>query len=143
MPFPRRLAPLSAALCLVCVLVLALTGCTASTDAGDTGGAGARFPDVTEVEITPEGEGAFTFDVTISSPYDSAERYADGWRVLGEDGEEYATMELGHDHASEQPFTRSQSGVELPDGVTTVEVEGHDTANGYGGDTVTVEVPTS
>jgi len=138
-PSPRRTGPLCS---LFCILILALTGCSASTGSGGLEEGGARFPNVTEVEISPEGDGAYTFDVTISSPYDSAERYADGWRVLGEDGEEYATMELGHDHASEQPFTRSQSGVQIPDGVTTVEIEGHDTANGYGGDTVTVEVPT-
>ena len=39
-----------------------------------------------------------------------AERYADGWRVLDEAGEVLGEMELGHDHASEQPFTRTQTG---------------------------------
>jgi hypothetical protein len=79
----------------------------------------------------------------MSSPYDSPERYADGWRILGAGGEVYGEMTLAHDHASEQPFTRTQSGVEIPDGATTVVVEGRDSENGYGGQTRTVDLPTS
>jgi hypothetical protein len=50
-------------------------------------------------------------------------------------------MTLGHDHAAEQPFTRTQTGVEIPGDVTTVTVEGRDTENGYGGTTRTVQIP--
>ena len=50
-------------------------------------------------------------------------------------------MTLAHDHASEQPFKRAQSGVEIPDGVDTVVVEGRDTDNGYGGATITARLP--
>ncbi len=100
----------------------------------------ADFPDVVAVRVTGEGDGAFTFEVTMSSPYDTPERYADGWRVL--DGDRVlAEKELAHDHASEQPFTRTQTGVEIPEDVTEVRVEGRDLVNGYGGGTVTVEVP--
>ena len=49
--------------------------------------------------------------------------------------------ELLHDHASEQPFTRSLTGVAIPDGVTTVTVEARDLANGWGGGTVEAPVP--
>ena len=76
-----------------------------------------------------------------SSPYDSPERYADGWRVLDEDGTVLAEHELGHDHANEQPFTRSRGPFEIPANVNEVTVEGHDQEHGYGGKTVTIEVP--
>lgn len=109
-----------------------------SQDSGST--AGADFPDVIKAELSAEGD-TFSLSVTMSSEYDSPERYADGWRVLDPEGNVLATMELGHDHASEQPFTRTQSGVEIPEGVETVTIEGHDLENGYGGATVDVEVP--
>lgn len=110
----------------------------ASEDAGSTGD--ADFPNVVAVELRSDGD-TWSLDVTMSSEYDSPERYADGWRVLDPDGNELGTMELTHDHAGEQPFTRSQSGLEIPDGVETIIVEGHDLANGYGGATVEVDVP--
>ncbi|MBD8871051.1 hypothetical protein [Nocardioides donggukensis] len=134
-------------LAAILLAVVALAGC--SSDAGDGAGgptaegtgSDADFPDITGVEITAEGAGTYRLDVTVSSPYDSPDRYADGWRVLGPDREVLGEMTLGHDHASEQPFTRTQTGVQIPEGVSTVTVEGHDTENGYGGGTAEVEVP--
>ncbi len=135
------------------VAVIAVTGCssdsgsaaTASVDSSasrpSAASNSAKYPDVREVEVSAEDSGTYAFSVTISSPYDSPQRYADGWRVVGPDGTVYGEMTLGHDHAAEQPFTRTQTGVEIPDGVDTVEIEGHDTENGYGGGTVTVQVP--
>ncbi len=108
---------------------------TATTD-----GRGQRFPDVTVVKVARAGE-TYDFAVTISSPYDAPERYADGWRILAPGGAVLAEKTLGHDHANEQPFTRTQSGVAIPDGVLAVTVEGRDTVNGYGGATRTVTLP--
>ena len=102
--------------------------------------AGQRFPDIVGVEVSRNGSG-YTFAVTVSSPYDTAQRYADAFRVRAQDGTLYGVNELSHDHAGEQPFTRSLSGVEIPAGVTSVVVEGRDQANGWGGGTQTVELP--
>jgi len=96
------------------------------------------YPDVVGVEAVHDGDGSWTFNVTLSSPYDSAERYADAWRVVGPDGSVYGERILLHDHASEQPFTRSQSGIEIPDDVTTVTIEGRDQISGWGGATMDV-----
>lgn len=98
------------------------------------------FPDVVDVEVTAESGGEFTVAVTLSSPYDSPDRYADAWRVLDEDGNELGVRELTHDHAGEQPFTR-QTTVAIPDDVDRVTVEGRDQVSGYGGETATVDVP--
>jgi hypothetical protein len=100
-----------------------------------------RYPDIVAVELAPTGDGVYDVTVTVSSPYDTPERYTDGWRVLGPDGTELGTHTLAHDHAAEQPFTRTQSGLEIPDSVTEVTVEGHDQQFGYGGETITVAVP--
>ena len=101
------------------------------------------FPDVLDVVAAyDDSSGTWSFDVTISSPYDTAERYADGWRVVGPDGDVYGVHTLTHDHASEQPFTRRQSGVEIPADVTEVTIEGRDRENGFGGRTLTIPLQT-
>ncbi len=133
-------------LALMAILVSACgSSGTENGEAGSSSGAGAstdqRFPNVQEVKITTSDDGTYTLDVTMSSPYDSPERYADGWRVLTPDGDVLGEHELTHDHASEQPFTRTHTGLEIPVGIETVTVEGRDTANGYGGGAVEVDVP--
>lgn len=130
---PRRAAALLSALLLV-----AAAGCGTDDDTAT----GEPVPEVVEAEAIPDGDGTFRFDVTISSPYDRPERYVDAWRVVGPDGEVYGVRELAHDHADEQPFTRSLDGVAVPDGTTTVEVEARDLLGGWSGQTVSVEVGT-
>lgn len=98
-------------------------------------------PDVETATLTPGGDGAYDVEVTISSAYDSPERYADGWRVLTDDGQVLGTHELAHHHADEQPFTRTQTGLQIPPDVREVVVEGRDSRNGWGGTTVRVPVP--
>jgi hypothetical protein len=100
-----------------------------------------RFPDVIDVQLRSAGERTYDVAVTISSPYDTPERYADGWRVLDPEGNVLGTHMLMHDHANEQPFTRTQRGLQIPEGVTEVTVEGRDQQYGYGGGTLTVDVP--
>lgn len=113
---------------------------TADDDGSDNGDVEELFPDVVGATAEQGADGTWTFSATLSSPYDTPDRYADAWRVIGPDGEVYGTRELGHDHANEQPFTRSQSGIVVPDGVTTVTVEGRDQISGWGGATVDVEL---
>jgi hypothetical protein len=90
------------------------------------------FPDVIDATATFDGA-TWTVSATLSSPYDSPERYADAWRVVGPDGTVYGERLLTHDHAAEQPFTRSQSGIEIPDDVAVETIEGRDQVSGYGG----------
>jgi hypothetical protein len=77
----------------------------------------------------------------VSSPYDSADRYADAWRVIGDDGQVYGVRVLTHDPARDQPFTRSWDQVEIPDTVQSVIVEARDLVYGWGGATVEVDIP--
>lgn len=132
---------------LLLLLVLAIGGCSVvpflvpATQADPTSDSGDRYPDVLAVELRPTGARTFDVAVTISSPYDSPARYADGWRVLDPEGNVLGTHTLLHDHANEQPFTRTQRGLLIPAGVDAVTVEGRDQANGFGGATVTLEVP--
>lgn len=140
---------------LFAMTVLALSACTAaeqsgpttpssseapgSSDAATTGEqTGQRFPDVTFAGFESKDDGSTDFEVTVSSPYDTPDRYADAIRVRNEDGTVYGERELTHDHADEQPFTRTVTGVQLATGAGSVVVEARDSANGWGGKTVTV-----
>ncbi|MDW7747639.1 hypothetical protein [Halomonas sp.] len=115
-------------------LALSMAGLVAADEA-------QRHPDVVGVEVTPAGEDRFDFDVTLSSPYDSPSRYADAFRVMGPDGEEFGVRELLHHHANEQPFTRRLGGVEIPAGIGRVTVQGRDQSHGWGGETRSVSLP--
>lgn len=100
-----------------------------------------RHPDVVAVQAAARGTDRFDFDVTISSPYDTPERYADAFRVKASDGRLLGERILLHDHADEQPFTRELHGVAIPPGVREVVVEGRDRRYGYGGKTFVVVLP--
>ncbi len=94
-----------------------------------------EFPDVLDATATQADDGTWTVSATLSSPYDVRDRYADAWRVLGPDGTEYGIRVLAHDHATEQPFTRSQAGIVIPDDVKVVTIQGRDLVSGWGGAT--------
>lgn len=100
-----------------------------------------RFPDILAAKLKSTGSDTFDLDVTVASPYDTVERYADGWRVLDPDQQMLGEHMLTHDHATEQPFTRTQAGLKIPATVTNITIEGRDKSNGYGGKTVTIPVP--
>lgn len=100
-----------------------------------------KHPDVVAVQVQARSANTFDFDVTVSSPYDSPRRYADAFRVLGPKGEVYGERLLAHDHAGEQPFTRDLHGVQVPQGIKRVTVQGRDQRFGYGGKTFETQLP--
>jgi len=100
---------------------------------------GDKFPEVIDVKVATRNKESLRFDVTLSSTYDSPQRYADAWRVLDGNSNELGIRILGHDHASEQPFTRSGT-IEIPPGTSKVYVEGRDQANGWSGQRFEVEL---
>ena len=100
-----------------------------------------KYPDVISAKVQPRGADTFDFDVTVSSPYDTPQRYADGFRVAGKDGTVFGERKLWHDHAGEQPFTRDLHGVKIPRGIRAVVIQARDQKHGYGGKTVDVPLP--
>jgi hypothetical protein len=106
--------------------------------------------DVIHVRAVQSSEGSWTFHVTVEHPDTGWEDYADGWDVLTPDGEVLKpdpdspfTRLLLHPHENEQPFTRSQSGIVIPEGVSRVVVRAHDLVDGYGGREVWVDLTIS
>ena len=110
-------------------------------------GAGQANADVVHVRAVQAQDSTWTFHVTVEHPDTGWDDYADGWDVVTPDGQvlkpdegSQFTRTLLHPHENEQPFTRSQSGIAIPDGVTEVRVRAHDLVDGYGGREVVVDL---
>jgi len=82
---------------------------------------------------------AYQFSVTISSPDQGCQQYADWWEVLSSEGELLYRRILLHSHTTEQPFTRQGGPVPIT-ADTTVWVRAHMNTGGYGGTTLTGSV---
>lgn len=100
-----------------------------------------KYPDILSAKVQQRGDNHFDFDVTVSSPYDTPERYADAFRVMSAEGAVFGERKLWHDHGDEQPFTRELYGVLIRAGIKNVVIQGRDQKYGYGGKTVTVALP--
>jgi hypothetical protein len=97
--------------------------------------------DVVRVELTRAADGTYQIDVAVEHADEGWNHYADAWEVVAPDGTVLATRKLLHPHVGEQPFTRSLSGVAIPDSVARVTIRAHDNVHGYGGQELTVPVP--
>jgi hypothetical protein len=103
---------------------------------------------VINVRAVQQATGLWTFHVTVEHPDTGWEDYADGWDVvvmptgdiLKPDPTSPFTRLLLHPHESEQPFTRSQSNIQIPEDVTRVTVRAHDLLHGFGGQEIIVDL---
>lgn len=103
--------------------------------------------DVEFVRAVQKEDGSWTFHVTVRHPDTGWQDYADGWDVVTADGHvvkrdeaDLFTRLLLHPHENEQPFTRSQGGLFLPEGVSQITVRAHDLVDGYGGRQILVDL---
>jgi hypothetical protein len=127
------------------LLLLAACQLTAPSPTPTTSGEGNA--DVVYVKAVQAADSTWTFHVTVNHPDTGWEDYADGWDVLTPDGmvlkpdpESPFTRLLLHPHVDEQPFTRSQSAIVIPESVTQVRVRAHDLVDGFGGREVVVDL---
>ena len=97
--------------------------------------------DVVGARAVKDGAGTWRFDVTLKHGDEGWDHYADKWEVLSPDGTVLGTRVLYHPHVEEQPFTRSLSGVRIPDGLKQVVIRGHDKVHGTGGVEMTIDLP--
>jgi hypothetical protein len=96
----------------------------------------ADTPKIEKVQVSSS-----TISVTLSHPDTGWEHYADGWEVLDADGNRLGFRELLHPHVNEQPFTRSLSGVTLPEGATVIYIRARDSVAGWAEETYEVILP--
>jgi hypothetical protein len=81
------------------------------------------------------------FDLTLRHPDTGWDHYADGWEVLTPDGASLGLRVLVHPHETEQPFTRSLSGVTIPAGVDHVFVRARCLVDGWGAARYRIDLP--
>ncbi|WP_245621502.1 hypothetical protein [Enterovibrio calviensis] len=90
--------------------------------------------DVVNATATKSGD-VYRISATVLHADEGWDHYANAWRVVTANGDVLGVRELLHPHENEQPFTRSLSGVSVPEGVTEVIVEARDSVHGWGGKT--------
>ncbi len=95
---------------------------------------------IVDVEVTNNND-SYRFDVTLRHDDAGWDHYADGWEVLSAEGKVLGKRVLAHPHVSEQPFTRSLSGVKIPQGLSTVSIRAHDSVHGYNKEVFEVSLP--
>lgn len=84
--------------------------------------------------------GRWSVETTLRHADSGWDHYADRWRVVSPKGKVLGDRILYHPHENEQPFTRGQSGIEIPAGMTTVYVEAHDKVHGWSSQRVRVDL---
>lgn len=105
-----------------------------------TSGALWADPAVIESVETVRSGATWTFSVTLSHADTGWDDYADGWRVLLDDGTEVGFRELLHPHVNEQPFTRSLAGVQIAEEVDLVFVQARTNKDGWAETRFSVEL---
>ncbi len=105
--------------------------------------------DVIAVEAVDHGSLGWTFSVTVRHPDTGWDDYCNGWDVVSDQGvvlknnsTAQFTRLLLHPHEQEQPFTRSQNGIQIPAGVKSLTIRAHDIVHGFGGKEVIIDLAT-
>ena len=111
--------------------LIALMMLTGSVTAGE----------VTIVEVRVECPSTCTFAVTLEHADEGWNHYADQWDVVTLEGRLLKSRVLYHPHENEQPFTRSLSGVLVPEGMKQVRIRARDSRHGYSAREVVVDLP--
>lgn len=103
----------------------------------------ADVPRILAARAVAEGNGRppeVTVEVTVAHPDTGWDHYADAWEVHAPDGTRIGLRELLHPHETEQPFTRSLSGVAVPDGAGHILIRARCSVDGWASDTFRVDL---
>lgn len=98
------------------------------------------YAQVVFVRAQKNRDGLWRFDVTVRHNDEGWDHYADAWQVVDHSGKVLAERILAHPHETEQPFTRSLSGIKIPKGVSSVIIRAMCTVHGFGGREVVVDL---
>ena len=104
-------------------------------------GVGAGEVEIVDVKVTAQSGQKYRFDVTLKHADEGWQHYANRWQVETLDGKNLGTRVLHHPHVNEQPFTRSLSGVIIPEAISRVKIRAFDSVHGDKGLQFEVDVP--
>jgi hypothetical protein len=100
----------------------------------------AKPPVVTAAAARLNGA-SWSFEVTLTHPDTGWKHYADAWRIETPDGTVLGERVLTHPHVDEQPFTRSLSGITLPDGLHQIVIRPRCSTDGWASDGFVLPLP--
>ena len=100
----------------------------------------ANEVEIVDVKTQQNADKTWRFDVTLKHADEGWDHYANEWQVLAPDNKILATRTLYHPHVHEQPFTRSISGVKIPQDLSTVYIIAKDTVHGLSPHAVGIEL---
>jgi len=102
--------------------------------------AAAGEADIVKASAKQNRNGTWRFSVTVRHNDEGWDHYADAWEILSVEREILTKRVLAHPHENEQPFTRSKSGIKIPQGTKKVIIRAHDNVHGYGGKELILEL---
>ena len=108
---------------------------------GATSTAVAGEADIVKVAVTESAPGSFRFDVSVRHDDKGWDHYANAWQIVGPGGSVLGERVLLHPHDTEQPFTRSLSGVAISAEIKTVIIRARDSVHDFGGKEMRVDLP--
>ena len=114
-------------------LLMLPTVVTAENISLDTYSTSLDYAQVTKVLATQKSTGNWCFGTSVRHNDQGWAHYADGWEVIDIEGNQLGYRKLGHPHDNEQPFTRSQCNIKIPDDISKVIVRAKCNKHGYGG----------
>ena len=95
---------------------------------------------ITQAKLDRASNGSYSFSVTLLHDDSGWKHYADKWQVLDSAGNIIGERVLLHPHEDEQPFTRSASGIVIPEGETTLFIRAHDLVHGWNEQTLKIDL---
>lgn len=99
----------------------------------------ANEVEVVNTRFDRQGD-SWTVHTTLRHADSGWDHYADKWRVINSRGDVLGERVLFHPHENEQPFTRSQSGIRIPQGISVVFVQAHDKVHGWSKQRIRVDL---
>lgn len=103
-----------------------------------------KYAQVRQVELRESGDRVYHVSVTLRHADSGWDHYADLWQVVDDEtGEVLGERRLAHPHTNEQPFTRSLSRVEIPEGVEVIRIRAKCNQHGYEGKQVRIPLDTN
>jgi hypothetical protein len=106
----------------------------------DTYSTSLYFAQVKDVLATKEASGSWCFGTSVRHKDEGWEHYADGWEVIDLEGNQLGYRKLHHPHVNEQPFTRSQCNIKIPEEMFKVIVRAKCNKHGFGGKAMVVDL---
>jgi hypothetical protein len=102
-----------------------------------------NFAQVTHVNASQSADGSWCFDTSVRHNDKGWDHYADGWEVIDLEGNQLGFRLLAHPHDNEQPFTRTQCAIQIPETTTQIAVRAKCNSHGFGGKPVVVDLTTT